>query len=131
MQHSNRVLVLRLGAIHVVVIHLITMRKTRFFSGLLFVEMAFVNLTSIMFNRRARKVTASVRYFPPLRNATFGGFLTVGAQTLLAFAEKMEKKNKVAKPLVIPQHTYLAHSRSMYQIRNAQLSCVCGIISVN
>lgn len=31
MQHQNRVLVLRLGDIHVVVIHLITMRKARFF----------------------------------------------------------------------------------------------------
>jgi len=31
MQHQNRVLVLRLGPVHVVVIHLITMRKARFF----------------------------------------------------------------------------------------------------
>ena len=47
-----------------------------------------------------------------------------------ALAEKLKRK-KVAEPLVIPQHTYLAHSCSICQIRNVQLSCVCGIISVN
>ena len=47
----------------------------------------------------------------------------------MALAEKLKKK-KVAKPLVIPRRTYLVHSCSTYQIRNAQLSCVCGFISV-
>ena len=37
--------------------------------------MAFVNLTSIMFNSTAGKVTASARYFEPWGDATFGGSL--------------------------------------------------------
>ena len=75
MQHSNRVLVLRVGALHVVVIYLLNNHaENGIFTGLLCVEMAFVN-TSIMFNRTARKVTASARYFPPLGDATFGGSL--------------------------------------------------------
>ena len=73
MQHSNRVVVLRVGAIDVVVIYLLNNHaENGIFTGLLCVEMAFVN-TSIMFNRTARKVTASARYFPPLGDATFRG----------------------------------------------------------
>ena len=53
MQHSNRVLVLRVGAPHVVVIYLLNNHaENGIFTGLLCVEMAFVN-TSIMFNRTA------------------------------------------------------------------------------
>ena len=64
-QHPNRVLVLRVGAFHVVVIYLLNNHaENGIFTGLLCVEMAFVN-TSIMFNRTARKVTASALYFPP------------------------------------------------------------------
>ena len=74
-QHPNRVSVLRVGALHVVVIYLLNNHaENGIFTGLLCVEMAFVN-TSIMFNRTARKVTASALYFPPLGDATFGGSL--------------------------------------------------------
>ena len=125
MQHSNRVLVLRVGALHVVVIYLLNNHaENGIYTGLLCVEMAFVN-TSIMFNRTARKVTASALYFPPLGDATFGGSLPSELK-LYWLWQRNWKKKKVAKPLVIPQHAYLAHSCSMYQIRNAQLSCVCA-----
>lgn len=74
-QHPNRVLVLRVGALHVVVIYLLNNHaENGIFTGLLCVEMAFVN-TSIMFNRTARKVTTATRCFPPLGDATFGGSL--------------------------------------------------------
>ena len=125
MQHSNRVVVLRVGALHVVVICLLNNHaENGIFTGLLCVEMAFVN-TSIMFNRTARKVTASARYFPPLGDATFEGSLPSELK-LYWLWQRNWKKKKVAKPLVIPQRTYLAHSCRMYQIRNAQLSCVCA-----
>lgn len=125
MQHSNRVVVLRVGAIHVVVIYLLNNHaENGIFTGLLCVEIAFVN-TSIMFNRTARKVTASALYFPPLGDATFGGSLPSQLK-LYWLWQRNWKKKKVAKPLVIPQRTYLAHSCRMYQIRNAQLSCVCA-----
>ena len=130
MQHSNRVVVLRVGALHVVVIYLLNNHaENGIFTGLLCVEMAFVN-TSIMFNRTARKVTTATRCFPSLGDATFGGSLPSELK-LYWLWQRNWKKKKVAKPLVIPQRTYLAHSCSMYQIRNAQLSCVRGIISVN
>ena len=75
MQHSNRVLVLRVGALHVVVIYLLNNHaENGIFTGLLYVEMAFVN-TSIMFNRTARKVATAARCFPPLGDATFLGSL--------------------------------------------------------
>ena len=75
MQHSNRVVVLRVGALHVVVIYLLNNHaENGIFTGLLCVEMAFVN-TSIMFNRTARKVTTAARCFPPLGDATFLGSL--------------------------------------------------------
>ena len=125
MQHSNRVVVLRVGAIHVVVIYLLNNHaENGIFTGLLCVEMAFVN-TSIMFNRTARKVTASALYFPPLGDATFEGSLPSELKRYWLWQRNWKKK-KVAKPLVIPQRTYLAHSCRMYQIRNAQLSCVCA-----
>lgn len=124
-QHPNRVLVLRVGALHVVVIYLLNNHaENGIFTGLLCVEMAFVN-TSIMFNRTARKVTTATRCFPPLGDATFGGSLPSELK-LYWLWQRNWKKKKVAKPLVIPQHTDLAHSCSMYQIRNAQLSCVCA-----
>ena len=48
-QNPNRVLVLRVGAVHEVVIRLLNnYEENRNFSGLLCVEMAFVNLTSII-----------------------------------------------------------------------------------
>ena len=125
MQHSNRVVVLRVGALHVVVIYLLNNHaENGIFTGLLCVEIAFVN-TSTMFNRTARKVTASDLYFPPLGDATFGGSLPSELK-LYWLWQRNWKKKKVAKPLVIPQRTYLAHSCRMYQIRNAQLSCVCA-----
>ena len=125
MQHSNRVLVLRVGALHVVVIYLFNNHaENGIFTGLLYVEMAFVN-TSIMFNRTARKVTTAARCFPPLGDATFLGSLPSELK-LYWLWQRNWKKKKVAKPLVIPQHTDLAHSYRIYQIRNAQLSCVCA-----
>ena len=129
MQHSNRVVVLRVGAIHVVVIYLLNNHaENGIFTGLLCVEMAFVN-TSIMFNRTARKVTASALYFPPLGDATFG-VRSLRSSNSIGFGRETEKKESTKT--FGDTATYISCTFVQYVSNQECAAVVClRIITVN
>lgn len=74
-----------------------------------------------MFNRRARKVTASSRYFPPLGNATFGGSLPSELKLYWLWQRKWKKKTK-SQNLWWYRNIHILHIRAVC-IESGMRSC--------